>query len=292
MKGLIFTFLIALCLFNFGCGSDNSNTAESSNSNSAQETPVIPPLQIAEITDPNIALAEGNRLLDENQTELAIEALRQAVNLNPDLADAYFKLGIAYSLLDMQMEQAGTLTEPNTNTKAAKSKSKSEIAFENAVTAYKKWISANPKDDVAQFHLGRAYDKLMKDEDAEKAFKQAVKLKPDDTEYQTELGAILVKLAKYGEATSPLKKAIELDPSNARALDLLDDAQAGRQRVDYRSPKKDGNQATGNKASNSNSTTDSDSDSDSDTKSPDVKKKPSSENPKDKKPISPTSKPR
>ena len=73
----------------------------------------------------------------------------------------------------------------------------------------------------------------MKDEEAEKAFKQAVKIQSEDTEYQTELGAILVKLAKYHEAIGPLKKAIELDPENVRAEELLEDAEAGRKRIDY-----------------------------------------------------------
>ena len=63
--------------------------------------------------------------------------------------------------------------------------------------------------------------------------KEAVKLHPDDTEYQTELGAILVKLAEYAEAIPPLKKATDLDPENTRAIELLEDAEAGKRRIDY-----------------------------------------------------------
>ncbi|MBK9436836.1 MAG: tetratricopeptide repeat protein [Chloracidobacterium sp.] len=40
------------------------------------------------ITDPNAALAEGDQLLDNNRTEDAIEAYKQAVTLNPDFAEA------------------------------------------------------------------------------------------------------------------------------------------------------------------------------------------------------------
>ncbi|MEQ1762887.1 MAG: tetratricopeptide repeat protein, partial [Pyrinomonadaceae bacterium] len=129
----------------------------------------------------------------------------------------------------------------------------SEKAFEKAVTAYKKQIDANGKDHVAYFNLGRAYNKLNEDEDAAKALKQAVELKPDDTEYQTELGSILVKLAQYREAISPLRKAIELDPENSRAIDLLEDAEAGRKRIDFVTDKKDANKANGNTNTNTSS---------------------------------------
>ena len=60
-------------------------------------------------------------------------------------------------------------------------------------TPTKSILPQNPKDDVAQFNLGRTYVKLLKDDDAEDAFREAVKLKPEDTDYQTELGAILIR---------------------------------------------------------------------------------------------------
>ena len=99
--------------------------------------------------------------------------------------------------------------------------------------------------------MGRAYNKLNEDEDAARALKQAVKLSPEDTEYQTELGAILIKLAKYQEAIPPLKKALEIDAENSRAQELLDDAEAGRRRVDFAVKKPDEKKAS-NTADNSN----------------------------------------
>ncbi len=134
------------------------------------------------------------------------------------------------------MRDPAETTEPvtaNINGKEKLIKTSSEKAFEKAVEAYKKLLKTNSDDDAAQFNLGRTYAKLNKDEEAEEAFKEAVKLKPDDTEYQTELGAIRIKLAKYSEAIDPLKKAIALDESNSRAADLLEDAEAGRQRLSY-----------------------------------------------------------
>lgn len=234
-------FLLSLGLLTlfigFGCsGSSNTNTdVVGANSANIVETPVV------DSADATAALAEGKRLLDENQTEAAITSLEKAVELNPDLAEAHFQLGIAYDLLDLQKEQSGEFVAGGDE----KKKPRAQKAFEKAVVAYKKWLAKNPKDDLAHFNLGRTYTKLFKDEEAVDSFEQAVKLKPDDTEYQTELGAAQINLARYHEAVKSLKKAIELDESNGRAIELLEDAEAGRSRVDYKDKnKKDANLAS------------------------------------------------
>ena len=279
------TFLVVafVSLAFAGCGGsqNTANSTETANANVTAESP------FASIMDANVALAEGNRLLDENQTEMAIEAYKRAVELNPDLAEAHFKLGISYALLEMQMEQSGAVAETSSNSKEGRKKTNSERAFEKAVEAYKKWIAANPSDDAAHYYLGRTYAKLTKDDEAEKAFEQAVKLKPDDTEYQTELGAILIKLAKYREAIAPLKKAIELDETNGRAIDLLEDAEAGRSRVDYVSPKNtNSNSANANANTNANVSSGSNSNSNSNSapKPPPANTKPKKDVPVDARP--------
>lgn len=235
IKALVSAMLAALLLLALGCS--GSNAPENANAGVQSQQPQ-PPANPQEVTDANIALAEGTRLFEYGDTDRSIEFFNRAVELNPDLAEAYFKLGIAYSLIEARdAEIVETQVEPTATPekgkKDEKKKTRSEEAFENAVAAYKKHLDANPQDDLAYFNLGRAYNKLNEDEDAAKALKEAVKLKPDDTEYQTELGAILVKLAQYAEAISPLKKAIDLDPENTRAIELLEDAEAGRRRVDY-----------------------------------------------------------
>lgn len=205
----------------------------------------------AKITDANEALTEGTRLLEESDVEAAILYLERAVELNPDLGDAYFQLGIAYGLQQLQATQAGIELEPATGEDGKPRKPSSERAFEKAIEAYKKAVKDDARNDLAFFNMGRAYAKLMKDEDAEDAFKKAVALKPDDAEYQMELGAIRIKLAKYAEAIAPLKKSLELDPENVRADELLEEAEAGRRRVEYVSPKGNTNSAASNTASNS-----------------------------------------
>ena len=250
-KVFISIFLTAFAFLLFDCSdnaANNSNqpivsatpapTAEISQTN-ADVKPSETPLP--EFTDADTAFAEGNKLFDANENEKAIEAYKQTVKLNPDFAEAYFKMGIVYSLLENEQETSenpdATPTPKQAKTKKGKKDAppptKSNKAFENAVKAYKKILAKNPKDDAAHFNLGRSYNKLNDDKEAEKSLRQAVKLKPDDSEYQTELGAILIKLAQYDEAVSALKKAVKLDESNLHAEDMLEDAQAGKKRVDY-----------------------------------------------------------
>lgn len=242
----------AVVLANFGCTKtdENSNTSNvnaatpaASATPSNANTTVVSNEPVPTFSDAETALAEGNKYFDANATEKAIEAYKQAVKLNPDLAEAYFKLGISYTIIENEKDALQVVGETPTPTpgKAKKSKKEdekvaltdSDKAFENAAKAYEKIIDKDPKNDVAQFNLGRSYNKLNKDKEAEKSLRQAAKLKPDDIEYQTEFGAILVKLANYDEAVTALKKAVALDDSNSQAQELLEKAEAGKKRIDF-----------------------------------------------------------
>lgn len=244
----VFLLVVLVSVINIGCSQSasssnsnlvNANLQVASNTESNQEIiakPADSPLPV--FTDANEALAEGDKLFDTSDNEKAVEAYRQAIKLNPDFAEAHFKLGMAYSLLEKEQKDAGVPTEeePTPTKKGKKDVPKltaSDKAFENAVKAYKKILLKNPKDDVAQFNLGRAYNKLNQDAEAQKALTQAVKLKPDDGQYQTERGAILIKLAQYQEAVGALKKAVAIDADNLLAQDLLEKAEAGRKRIDF-----------------------------------------------------------
>ncbi|MGB7069551.1 MAG: tetratricopeptide repeat protein [Pyrinomonadaceae bacterium] len=248
MKKVFLIHLIAAIALSLASCSSNESNIRVDEVAIAEPTveAVVPPSLPIEVVDAASALAEGNRLLEANETEKAIETFSKALEFDPDLGDAHFKLGIAHSLIEKEAE-VNALSEvtPTPDTKEKKPKSpkdikpESEKNFENAVKAYKKHLAKHPKDDIAQYNLGRAYNKLNEDEDAAKALREAVRLKPEDTEYQTELGSIYIKLAKYPEAVSALRKAVQLDSSNSQAEDLLDKAEAGRRRTDFTPVKKD-----------------------------------------------------
>lgn len=247
-------FLTALIFAQLSCAGKTSvsninetNTTVQANIEPAAETNQSANIKISEtplpeFTDANEAVAEGDKLFDANENEKAIEAYKQAVKLNPEFAEAYFKLGVAYALVESEREEPETTVEKPAKTPARSKKGKkdapilktdSDKAFDNAIKAYKKILVKNPKDDVALFNLGRSYNKLNQDEEAEKALSEAVKLKPEDAEYQTELGAIFIKLAHYEEAVNALKKALKIEENNPQAESLLEKAEAGRKRIDF-----------------------------------------------------------
>ena len=249
-KGFISLILTTFLFLQLNCSKSDSNqniNAQTPEAN-IEATPAnvkVEATPLPTFTDAETAFAEGNKLFDANEIELAIEAYNQAVGLNPDFGEAYFKLGISYAIiekLEESMPAAATTEEEPTPTPKPRYKDKKEVivrtkksekAFENAVKVYKKFLAKNPKDDVAQFFLGRSYDKLNEDKDALKALREAVKLKPENSEYQTELGKILMKLAQYDEAVRALKKAVELDAENILAQELLENAEDGRRRIDF-----------------------------------------------------------
>ncbi len=262
MKKFYFILIVAI-IWQTACGTeaakneniaDNVNHTLNENANNANEntnvnqTENLADEEVPKFDDAAKALEKGNEYLDASLTEKAINAYKQAVELDEDLAEAHFQLGVAYALEEREDEaepesEPESTEEKSTPKKTKKSKKSkkderiltkdSEKAFENSIKAYKKYLKENPEDAVAHFNLGRAYNKLYEDEDARKAFEEAVKLSDEDSLYRTELGATLIKLAKYPEAIKQLKKAVALDEYNARAEDLLEQAEAGRKRVDF-----------------------------------------------------------
>lgn len=225
---------------------NNAVNAEKPGENTNSETNTnLDDTNVPTFSDANEALKKADEYLDANRTKKAIEAYKQATELDPDLADAHFKLGIAYSLVESETDSEIPGDEETAEKggkrgkKSKPEKKNSEKAFENAVKAYKKLIAKNPKSFEYHFNLGRAYNKLFDDVEAEKALKKAVDLNPEDSLYRTELASVLIKLAKYPAAIKELDKAIELDEDNFRAEDLLVEATEGKKRTDFKTKTKD-----------------------------------------------------
>ena len=156
-------------------------------------------------------IEKGKELYKNDQDEQAAQAFEQAVRLQPDMAEAHLRLGMAYAALEKKDE--------------------AEESYKRALQLYKKQVEADPKDPVGHFYLGEAYSFLHHDEDAARAYRQATRLKPDDEEAFYQLGKTEAKLANYDAAVAAFQKALELDPDDSRAGDGLEEARAGVQRI-------------------------------------------------------------
>lgn len=139
-KVLICIILTVFAFLSLNCTNDAANANNVNQTNSVSQTnttlPAATPAEISqenanvkpvetplpEFTNADTAFAEGNKLFDANENEKAVEVYIQAVKLNPDLAEAYFKLGIAYSLLEK--EQAASENPDETPTPKPSKKAK------------------------------------------------------------------------------------------------------------------------------------------------------------------------
>lgn len=193
--------------------------------------------------DAREAFERGMTAYRDDRDEEAVGELKRAAELDPDFAEAHYRLGNAYLALG--------------------NKDEAEKSFRDAVKAYEKITRRDEKNSDAFYFLGLCYEKLGEYDDAVKALKEAVKTAPEgnDDKYY-ELAFAHVKLAQYDEAVRAANKALEINPNNYPAQDLLAEAKAGAERVadfrrhqqdQLRKQQKNPNSNNSNSASNSNS---------------------------------------
>jgi len=157
-------------------------------------------------------LEKGKLLYQDDDDTGAAEAFQRAVRLDPDLAEAHFRLGLAYEALAKSDE--------------------AEVAYKNAVEVYKKYLEDNSDDAEAHYDLGQAYANLHQYSEAVREYRQAIKLKDkDDAAIYFDLGMALTRLAQYDEAVAAFSKSLEIDPDNYRAEDALAEAREGVRRI-------------------------------------------------------------
>ena len=158
-------------------------------------------------------LAKGREFYRNDEDTQALEAFQEAAKLDPELAEAHFRLGLTYDALGQEQE--------------------AEAAYKKAVETYKKYLALddNEKDAEAHYNLGQTYNGLHLYSEAVREYRQATKLKPDDAAIYYDLGLALMRLAQYDEAATAFSKSLELDPENYRAEDSLAEAKEGVTRI-------------------------------------------------------------
>jgi len=153
----------------------------------------------------------GRELYRTDQDEKAIAAFEEATRLDPDLAEAFFRLGMAYDAVGQENE--------------------AEAAYKKSIEKYKKAFQADAKDAEGHYNLGQAYAGLHLYSEAIREYRHATRLKADDSDIYYDLGMALSKLANYDEAVTAFSKSVEIDPENYRAVDGLEEAREGAKRI-------------------------------------------------------------
>jgi Flp pilus assembly protein TadD len=198
----------SVCLLVLAPGCNRSG--QQSTNNSAGTAEVSNGLN-GDRTQAKVLLDKGKQLYRDDQDADAVEAFQEAVKLDPDLAEAHFRLALGYEALDKREE--------------------AESQYKKAVEAYKKYLDANPEDGEAHYNLGQTYANLGNYSEAIRSYRQATKLKTDDPGIYYDLGVAHTKLAQYDVAAAAFSKALEIDPEYYRAQDALDEAREGVKRI-------------------------------------------------------------
>jgi tetratricopeptide (TPR) repeat protein len=192
MKKVPIIFVLSVLLVLSACS--RGRTSNSNNSNQSSTANGVNP----DPTQARSFLEKGKLLYRDDKDSEAAEAFKQALEHDPTLAEAHFRLGLAYEAL----------------TKA----DEAENEYKKAVESYKKYFGNsedNEKDAEAHYNLGQTYAALHQYSDA----------------IYYDLGMAHTKLAQYTEAANAFSKSLEIDPENYRAQDALDEAKAGIKRI-------------------------------------------------------------
>jgi tetratricopeptide (TPR) repeat protein len=227
--------LFFLALGQFGCAKQPNSTVNANLASVNASLAGDPPSAVAntdgnsnsgvQIPEPATQDAQGYYALGmdlykQNRDEQAVEAFRQATTLDPNFADGFMKLGLAYRALGKKEE--------------------ANKAYEQAAKGYEKLLDHDPKNAEAQINLGEAYSRLGDYQKSIEAYRRGVRLKEPDSATYYDIGLAYNKLARYTEAVGAFKKSIELDPDDYRAQEALERAQsdASRQKARIEEEKK------------------------------------------------------
>jgi len=111
----------------------------------------------------------------------AAQTYRQALQIDPNVAEIHFNLGVALANLGR---------------------------LDDAMACYRKAIALNPRLAVAHFNLGFALQQLGQFADAAASYRKAVTLEPGFYEAYGNLGTVLQKQGKLEEAVASYRKAL------------------------------------------------------------------------------------
>lgn len=186
-------------------------------------------------TNPNVQYLLGGLYAEDKKIELAMEAYRRAIQLKPDLEEAYFDLS-SLLLSKNQADQAVELL------RSARGKLKNRFAIEFYLAmarsrqkdfdeALKHLVEAEviaKVDDPARlnhifyFQLGAIHERRKDFESAEKALKKCLELAPKFADALNYLGYMWADRGEnLKEAKVLIEKALAEEPKNGAFLDSM-----------------------------------------------------------------------
>jgi tetratricopeptide (TPR) repeat protein/TolB-like protein len=179
--------------------------------------------------DPKFALAYTGladaslRMYEENKdsfwTEKALNAAKQAQDLNDKLPEVHFSLGTIYSTTGQTAQAIAELKHaqelaPNSD-EGYRRLGNAYLAAgekERAIRALEKAVELNPYLWVNLNSLGGAYLNTGNYEKALKYYQQVTQVEPKNQIGFANLGSVYISMGRYQESIAPLETAMKLDP--------------------------------------------------------------------------------
>ena len=141
----------------------------------------------AQTTTAESCVAEGNRYAQERQYDKAVDAFKQALRIDPELAAAHLGLGSAYHNMGRPADALGPLTAA---------------------------VGLEPRNAVAHLNLGITLAALRRPEDAMIELNEAKRLNPQSARIHNEVGNVLHNsFAQIDGALAAYQEAARLDSS-------------------------------------------------------------------------------
>ena len=160
----------------------------------------------------------------ESHIKAEIEALNQAINMNPGDTRSYWDRGIRYHSLqwyELAIADFNQVIEVNPQASGAYMWRGSCCftlqRYEEASYDFTQAIRLNPQNDVAYYERGRCHLMLRQYEEALANFDQTISIDPQDAAAYYERGRCYFTLQRYEQAIADLDQAIVLDPQIADA---------------------------------------------------------------------------
>ena len=170
----------------------------------------------------------GDALKDRGAIDEAMEQYRQAIDINPTLAEPHNQLGAALFAQGrlaeaiVQYQEALDLKPDLAEAHANLGLALRDIAQPDAAIAqYEEAIENDPESVEAHNDLGLAWLDCGRPDDAIAEFEEAVKIDPDCAVTHYNLGLALRQQNKFSDAVAAWHKAVRLKPDHVESLQWL-----------------------------------------------------------------------
>jgi predicted O-linked N-acetylglucosamine transferase (SPINDLY family) len=191
------------------------------------------------MTTPGELLASASQHYQAGQRDLAIDCLKEALRLNPTIAEAHNNLGIVLAR-EGRLEEAVASFQEAVRRKPDYADAHSNLGnacreqgdLETAVTHLREGLRLRPDHVEAHYNLGIALLAQQKLSDAISSMEKAIRLKPDHVEALINIGNALHCQGHAAEAITFLERALRLNPQHAGAHHMLGVALNAQGRTD------------------------------------------------------------